>query len=401
MAEDAWTDDFLGSMRQETDPTADEVVRRLFDEQGLAAVSSLHGQILRNDGLPIDDLPSYFADYLRATADPPAWIDRSATARAAAVLSSNGLIAFSILGCASLPECYVDRPGVPVLWLTQQMNAHVYRRTIETSQFVIGVMSPNGLERGGGGRSAAQKVRLMHAAIRHLILAEPDDKLALGLTKDIVGVFLQHQWQHELGLPINQEDMAYTLQTFAWVTVRGMRDLGCDLNAEDEAAIIHVWNVAGDAMGIRRDLMPGSVAEAETLFTRIKNRVAASCEGSVSMEAALLSLMEEMTPPAMLAFRHLPRMLTRHLIGDTSADLLGIPRLTAIEQGEAQLLLDGMRLTDALQSGIDQISPFRKAAELVFKAMSGQFTQMPRQWQRSLFQIPDSLATSWKLKQLS
>src|ERR1044072_1432673 len=402
MGAETWTDEYLASMRQVADPEGDEGVRRLFEEQGLEALRQFHGQILRADGVPVNGLPSYVADYLRANSAPPAWMDRDAARHAAEVLSSNGMIAFTILGCASLPECYVDGLGVPVLWLTQLMNAHVFRRGGETAQFVIGVMAPGGFEPNGPGLRAAQKVRLMHASIRHLILATPDEQLARGNAEDLAGVFRDHEWKEELGLPINQEDMAYTLQTFAWVTVRGLRDLGAGLSADQEEGIVQSWNDAGDLMGIRRELMPADVGEAELLFTRIKQRVAAPSEGGRSMQAALLNFEQSLMPTHLPGFRHLPRMAMRPLVGDGTADLLGVPELMPAEVIEARLVIDALSAGDRVRNDLfDGFSPTRKAAELVFHAMMDAFVNLPRQWERDLFQIPEQLAAGWALTRVA
>lgn len=112
MGVQTWTDEFLVSMRPEMDPPADEVIRRLFDEGGLPRLRAFHNHILRNDGIPLDGLPDYVVEYLQATAEPPAWMDRDAIRMAEEVISSNGLIAFTVLAGASLPECYVDKPGI-------------------------------------------------------------------------------------------------------------------------------------------------------------------------------------------------------------------------------------------------------------------------------------------------
>lgn len=401
MSVDKWTDEFLASMRQEMDPQADEVIRRLFDEGGLQGLRQFHNHILRNDGIPADGLPRYVAEYLEATASPPEWIDRDAVRMAEAVLTSNGLIAFTILAGASLPECYVDRPGVPALWLTQKINAHVYRRVVETSQFVIGVMSPGGLEREGKGIQAAQKVRLMHASVRHLILQTPDDQLARGTTSDIADVFRNHTWQTALGLPINQEDLAYTLQTFAWVGIRGMRDLECGLTPDQEEGIVQVWNATGHALGIRRDLMPANVAEAEEIFTRIKARVAGPCEEGRSMQAALLDYQEGLIPEFMSSYRHLPRMVMRHLVGAGTADMLGVPPLMPVEEEAAHKvigMIDGMDHVE--NDAFARFSPVRKGAEWLFRRMLETYAQLPREWERELFQIPENLATEWKVARL-
>jgi hypothetical protein len=402
MSVDKWTDDFLASMRQVMDPQADEVITRLFADGGPERLNRFHGQILRSDGIPVDGLPDYVVDYLKATAAPPAWMNHELARHAQEVLTSNGLIAFTILGCASLPECYVDRPGVPALWLTQNINAHVYRRIVETAQFVIGVMSPGGMERNGKGLQAAQKVRLMHASIRHLVLAAPDEQLAKGQTEDIAGVFRNHTWKTELGLPLNQEDLAYTLQTFAWVGIRGMRALDCHLTPDQEEGIVQVWNAAGFLMGIREDLLPANVKEAEILFSRIKARVAAESEPGKSMEAALLNYQESMMPGHLRGLRHLPRMVTRHLVGDATADMLGIPELMPIEKVEARLAIEAIDRIDHIRNHVfNDFSPARKAAEYVFRRMVENFMSLPKQWERELFQIPDHLSSEWKVARMA
>jgi hypothetical protein len=401
MGAETWTDDFLASMRREGDPQADDVIRRLFDEGGLPALRQFHNHILRNDGIPVEGLPKYVADYLEATAEPPPWMDRDALRVAEEVLTSNGLVAFTILAGASLPECYVDRPGVPALWLTQRINAHVYRRVVETSQFVIGVMSPGGLEREGTGIQAAQKVRLMHASVRHLIQQTPDEQLAAGATGDIAEVFRNHTWKAELGLPINQEDLAYTLQTFAWVGIRGMRDLECGLTPDQEEGMVQVWNATGHALGIREDLMPANVAEAEQIFTRIKKRVAAPSEEAQSMQAALLNYQESLIPAFLGEYRHLPRMIMRHLVGDETASMLGVPPLMPVEEQDAHRVI---RLIDGLDHVDNHLfarfSPARKGAEWLFRRMLEAYAKLPRAWERELFAVPEQLAVRWQVARL-
>ena len=80
-------------------------------------------------------------------------------------------------------------------------------------------------------------------------------------------------WDKE-GQPINQEDLAYTLQTFSWVGVRGLRTLGLGLSDKEELAIIHCWRLAGHHMGIQDELVPESVEESEAMFEAMKKRLA-------------------------------------------------------------------------------------------------------------------------------
>jgi len=392
-----WNPDFLADMRTKMDPEADEVVRRLFEDGGLQALGRLHGTLLRKDGLPRDDIPSYLAEYLQDTADPgdP---NPDALRLAEEVLTSHGIIAFTILACVSLPECYVDRLGVPVLWATQKLNTHVHRRTLETSRFVMGVMSPGGLEREGKGVQAAQKVRLMHASIRHLILHTSDEELAAGQAPDIANVFLSHQWRDELGEPLNQEDLAYTLQTFGWVTVRSLRKLDCGLTPDQEEAVIHLWNATGRLMGIRHDLLPHDVGDAEALFEAIKTRVKGTSEEGRSLTAAVLNYAESHIPAPLHHYRHVPRMLTRYLVSEETAEMLGVRPLTPQEEKTARILTTKVRRIEEKEEGKFRKSDHhRTAAEWLFKAMVASLMKIPRGWERELFELPDHLATSWEV----
>lgn len=401
MAQARWTPEFLESMRQEMDPLADEVVRKLFEDGGLAQVGRLHGRLLDQDGVPVEGLPDYLTEYLLETADPgdP---DPDALRLAEEVLTSHGIVAFTILACASLPECYVDRPGVPVLWETQKLNAHVDRRSIETSQFVIGVMSPGGLEREGAGVRAAQKVRLMHASIRHLMLEKSDRELADGQAPDIAQQFLSHDWKHELGMPLNQEDLAYTLQTFGWVTVRSLRKFDAGLTPDHEEAVIHLWNATGRVMGIREDLLPANVAEAEQLFTAIKTRVAdAPSQEGQSLTAAILNFAESHIPgPLHSRYGHVPRMLMRFLVGDETADMLAVPALTPEEARAAERIEQTIRRVEHREEALLRSSVHhRDMADWLFQHMAGGMVRMARGGERSMFDIPDHLAESWELTQ--
>ena len=98
------------------------------------------------------------------------------------------------------------RQGVQVLALTARLHTDPVRRIGETAQMTLHAMSAGGLAPGGAGIRDAQKVRLMHAAVRHLALASDD-------------------WV-PVGTPVNQEDLAFTLLTFSIVALDSIRKLG-------------------------------------------------------------------------------------------------------------------------------------------------------------------------------
>ena len=130
-----------------------------------------------------------------------------------------GLASSTLLACASLPQCYVMKYGTEVLAYTKFLQVEPTRRIRETAQMVMDVMVPGGLEPGGRGVRATMKVRVMHAIVRHMIMNDPR---AAANPSD-------PELRAKFGLPINQEDMVYTLMTFSYVVIEGFRIMGYDM----------------------------------------------------------------------------------------------------------------------------------------------------------------------------
>jgi len=125
------------------------------------------------------------------------------------------------------------------------------------------------------------------------------------------------------GLPCNQEEQAYTLLTFGFVPLRGMRTLGAPVSAADEHAVLHAWNVVAHLVGIRRELMVDTMAQAQALFARMQQRGRAERldpDPRGPLAAALFQTLAREIPLA--ALRSFPLLLCRRLIGArSSADL--------------------------------------------------------------------------------
>lgn len=395
-----WNNDFLASMRQEMDPLADETVKALFGEHGLGVIKSFHGDLVDHAGDPLPGLPAAMVRYLEEAAKPPEWVDPAKLEIAESILNSHGILVFLLLACASLPECYVDRLGMPVLFLTQKLNKDITRRVVETSKYVVDVLSTDGFKRNGRGLDSARKVRLMHAAVRHLILTTDDQRLAEGLPPGVAQAFADSKWKQEYGLPINQEDLAYTLQTFGWVCVRGMRDLKADLEPHEEEAIIHCWRVAGHYMGIRHDLLPESVDDSKALYEAIKKRVAGPSVEGASLTAAVLDFAEKNI--TLSHFKAAPRVLTRFLVGDETADMLGLPKPTPDEAwDEERWALELSVIVHFREKRLQRFKGMRELAAKRFALLGGMLTEIASHMEsRTPFTIPESLADNWAVTSL-
>ena len=127
---------------------------------------------------------------------------------------------------------------------------------METAQFVVNVCIPGGLESNGRGIITAQKVRLIHAAIRYYIK--------------------RHDWPiEEYGEPINQQDMAGTLQSFSTLIIQGLEKMSIDLTLEEKEGYYHCWRVVGFIMGVEEELNPPTYLEGFALGQAIlKDQIA-------------------------------------------------------------------------------------------------------------------------------
>jgi hypothetical protein len=213
---------------------------------------------------------------------------------------------------------------------------------------VIDVMTPGGLEPGGRGVRTAQKVRLMHAMVRHLIRNDPADP-----------------WPEALGVPINQEDLAGTLMTFVWGTMDGLQKLGVHPTAKAKRQYLAAWQYVGRLMGLEQALIPGTMAEAEHLKQRIEARQVRPSEEGRVLTKALLDMMERNSEVAPL--KAMPAVLMRHFLPENVSDFLSIPK-----HPSEKLAVDALEL---LAKGEELLLRDSPAIRRVARAFSVHFTE--------------------------
>jgi hypothetical protein len=366
-----WTDAFLDSMRLKGDEPADRAVEALFARHDLRSVQRLMDQLVRNDDVPHSDLPAEIQQYLDGTPDVPAPA-RAVVVAGQRLFAEYGPEISMVLACGSLPAAYASRKGVQVLYRSGYLADRANRRVAQTGQMVVDVLTPGGLDPGGRGRRAAQKVRLMHAAIRYLILHDTD-----------------RPWAEEYGIPINQEDLAGTLMTFTSAILQGLALLKIELTAEQSQSYLEAWRAVARMMGIVDELIPTTVAEAHLLCDIISRRQTEPCAEGRAMTTALLDMMKaHLLPP----FQRMPAAMMRYLLPPGVADGLGIPE-EALERELIKAGVDVGRAVDRLTGGAQRRKLFRTFSiqllqVLAFAECGGRRTQ---------FHIPTELRDSWQL----
>jgi ER-bound oxygenase mpaB/B'/Rubber oxygenase, catalytic domain len=379
-----WTDALLDRMRELGDPVADEPVAAVLERGGVDAVNATMQTLVRVDQPVPEALPDEIRDYLVETLPLPEWADMGKIKRGQQLFETWGLEIACCLFCASLPSAYAAAKGVKVLYLTARLDTDARRRVMETGQFLIDVATVGGLDEHGKGRRAIQRVRLMHAAVRHLIKARNEQTPGM--------------WHPDWGTPINQEDLAGTRMSFSHVFSDPMRRLGVRVPAKDVDAYLHLWNVIGHLLGLRDELLVRDVADAVALVDAIRRRqFEASAEGQ-ELTRALLDLLDQLTPVRRLDGTIPP--LVRHLIGDETADLLGVPKSDlADDLGRVARTANWFFVHVLGQVERDlpcyQLA-WRIAAPLGRDLLDAGF-KLERGGERAPFDIPDRLARNWDM----
>lgn len=297
-----WTDEFLESMRYEGDPIADAAIAEVFELGQVGRVNEVLAELHQNSDPVPTDLPPLMWSFFQEVSVLPAWADPARMERGSDVFGRYAPHVASILHCGSLPVCYGGAKGVEVLYRTKRIHGQVFRRIMETAQFVVDALDEGELGSRGRGRRSTQKIRLLHATIRH---------------------FLRPDWDMSRGLPINQEDLAATIFSFSVTIPRGLAKLGVDLPQRDREDFFHVWSVIGHLMGVDERLNPRDFADGAALMDTILARQWASSEAGRVVTKALVQYMQDTLPGS--ALDGAPPTLIRHLAGDELAEMLAVP----------------------------------------------------------------------------
>ncbi|WP_457032564.1 oxygenase MpaB family protein [Kitasatospora sp. P5_F3] len=301
------TPEAMDALRRQGDPMADAVVAALFERGEVGRFNTLMRWFDRT-GQPLpDDVPAEARAYLEATATPPDWVDWDQMERARLFFIDNNVHISTALSFASMPACYVVPHIARLLSATHSLE-YPSKRMAETGQFTLYLMQPDAFEAGGRFIPAAQKVRLLHASIRHHLRRE-------------------NRWDEAaLGVPICQEDMIGGQMMFSIQVLDALHRMGIHISNEGAEAYFYAWRVVGAILGIDTAAAPVDLEQARDFSDLYMARHMGPSEEGVALTRQLIDLYEEVVPGTLLD--PVVAALIRYLIGDTCADWLQVPRST-------------------------------------------------------------------------
>ncbi|MFE9611605.1 oxygenase MpaB family protein [Streptomyces sp. NPDC006012] len=300
-----YTEASMHALRHRGDELADATVAALFERGEVGKFNTLM-RYVSTAGAPMPDgLPEVAREYLAATSAPPDWVDWTEMEKARLFFIDNNVHISTALSFASMPACYVVPRVAKLLSATHSLR-YPSKRMAETGQFTVYLMQPDAFEAGSRFIPAAQKVRLLHASIRHHLKRENHWDVA--------------QW----GTPICQEDMIGGQMFFSLLVLDSLHRLGIHMSTEGAEAYFYAWRVVGAILGVDQDAVPKNLAEARAFLDLYMVTHMGPSEEGAELTRQLIDLYEEVVPGTF--FDPIVSALIRHLVGDTCADWLDVPR---------------------------------------------------------------------------
>ncbi|QIY75470.1 oxygenase MpaB family protein [Streptomyces sp. RLB1-33] len=302
-----YTQASMDALRTPGDELADATVAALYERGEIGKFNTLMRYVSTvGQDLP-EGLPDVAREYLNETSTPPAWVDWGEMEKARLFFIDNNVHISTALSFASMPACYV-LPHVAKLLSATHSLKYPSKRMAETGQFTVYLMQPGAFEAGSRFIPAAQKVRLLHASIRHHLKRED-------------------RWDTAaLGTPICQEDMIGGQMMFSIQVLDALHRLGIHMSNEGAEAYYYAWRVVGAILGIDQDHVPKDLQAAREFSDLYMTRHMGPSEEGARLTRQLIDLYEEVVPGTF--FDPIVSALIRYLIGDTCADWLQVPRTT-------------------------------------------------------------------------
>lgn len=236
----------------------------------------------------------------------PTWADVNAMQAGQALFLRCSPLSIAAFVLGSLLVTYTPPGSAKVLLHTGRLRQDVVRRLFETATMVHAVMQPGGLDVGAPGHQAIIRVRLLHAMVRHHVMARA-------------------QWPSaELGSPINQLQLGLTALGFSSLLLGSMRKLGVVVSDQEARSYQLLWRWGNHLQGVDPTLLPDTLEEEASLYQYFARDLIKPDDNSRTLVAAVHQGLAWQSP------FFLPQgaleAVSRRLLGPTLADQLQLPR---------------------------------------------------------------------------
>lgn len=291
----------------------DALADRLLDWMqgfGMREAMALFKRAMTEGLASIEPAPAPLQEFFQACERLPEWADPELIEHGQRLFQRMGRTADFALRDVALMGGYQASAFNKTLILTGALAGGNARRVAETMQWVADCTQVGGLMRGAAGYASTLHVRLMHAMVRRRVSGLPEWDVA------------------ELGLPINQTDMAATYLAFCVVLLLVVRAMGMPVTRAEARAEMHLWKYICWLMGVDERWLRDDENEGRILLYQMLLAQTPPDETSRQLGRALMAdcLREPWAHPLRTRFEHARHLsVTRLFVGARGMAALGLP----------------------------------------------------------------------------
>ncbi|MDS0138731.1 MULTISPECIES: oxygenase MpaB family protein [unclassified Amycolatopsis] len=314
------------------DDEVDTLMAGLVDGGRVPAVNTaLRSWVDNDDPLPAG-LPADLAAWLQLVNRLPSWADPAKLRRAADFNRRKDTYLFMLYGLGSgIMSTVIPREARSVYWSAG--GADMQDRAAKTFTFGYDLSEAGAFEPSGQFVVTANKTRLVHAAVRHLL---PQSAHWRAVADERV--------------PISNGDILVTFHSLGTFVHRKLREWHVPMSAADEDAFLHQWQVAIHLLGVRDEFIPQTWAAADAQSAQVLTPLLAPTPEGKELAADLLGLTAQIDLGVTRGFLN---EFVRYVLSNEVGDWLGLPR----DYAAATLIRTGWPAYIAFREGLLPIAP--------------------------------------------
>ncbi|MBM9617919.1 oxygenase MpaB family protein [Streptomyces zhihengii] len=287
------------------DTAADPLMAKMITGGHVPAINTAWASwVNNNDPLPTG-VPAEFNAYLRQVNVLPSWADPAKLKRAADFNRRRDTYLFMLYGLGSgIMSTVIPREAKSVYWSAG--GADMQDRAAKTFTFGYDLAELGAFEPTGQFVVTANKTRVVHAAVRHLLPQSPHWRAVADET-----------------IPISAADILVTFHSLGTYVHRKLLDWRIPYPAADQEAFLHSWQVAVHLLGVPYEHIPKTWAAAERQAAQMLDPILTPSTEGIELAEELLGLTAQIDLGVTRGFLN---EFVRYVLSDEVGDWLGLKR---------------------------------------------------------------------------
>ncbi|MGW2821193.1 oxygenase MpaB family protein [Streptomyces sp. NPDC001443] len=287
------------------DSLADPLMASMLDNGHVPTINTAWASwVNNNDPLP-GGVPAEFTAYLQQVNVLPTWADPAKLARAADFNRRRDTYLFMLYGLGSgIMSTVIPREARSVYWSAG--GANMQDRAAKTFTFGYDLSQLGAFQPTGQFVVTANKTRVVHAAVRHLLPQSPHWKAVTDETT-----------------PISAADILVTFHSLGTYVHRKLLDWKIPFPAADQEAFLHSWQVAVHLLGVPDEHIPQTWAAAEAQSAQVLTPILTPTTEGIALAEDLLGLTAQVDLGVTRGFLN---EFVRYVLSDQVGDWLGLTR---------------------------------------------------------------------------